>query len=304
MSIAANRVDRLPRRERTLAVRRLLRSESAMARLGLALIALHVVDDNFVQPQPGTSAADHLVSGLVPLAILFLAAAVYPRLRAGLRAALGLTLGILGLVTASEAFYYSREVGPSGDDYTGFLSIPAGLLLVGVGTVTLWRTRRTDDSLRRRYLRRVLLAVSAILVAVFGLFPISIAYVVTHTARAVVPPADLGAAYEEVAFTTGDGLRLEGWFVPSRNGATVIAFPGRKGPQKHARMLLRHGYGVLLFDRRGEGESQGDPNTFGWAGVEDLHAAVAYLRSRSDVDPGRIGGIGLSVGGEMLIDAA
>jgi fermentation-respiration switch protein FrsA (DUF1100 family) len=128
--------------------------------------------------------------------------------------------------------------------------------------------------------------------------------VVTHTARAHVPTPNLGAGYEDVSFTTSDGLRLQGWFVPSRNGATVIAFPGRSGPQKQTRMLVRHGYGVLLFDRRGEGASEGDPNTFGWGGDRDLHAAAAYLRSRSDVDGSRIGAIGLSVGGEMLIHAA
>jgi hypothetical protein len=32
--------------------------------VALGAIALHVVDDSFVQPQPGTSAGDHLVSGL------------------------------------------------------------------------------------------------------------------------------------------------------------------------------------------------------------------------------------------------
>ena len=69
-------------------------------------------------------------------------------------------------------------------------------------------------------------------------------------------------------------------------------------------MLARHGYGVLLFDRRGEGESEGDPNMFGWQGERDIHAAVAFLQRRSDVDPERIGGIGLSVGGEMMIEAA
>jgi dienelactone hydrolase len=69
-------------------------------------------------------------------------------------------------------------------------------------------------------------------------------------------------------------------------------------------MLARHGYGVLLFDRRGEGESDGDPNAFGWQGERDVHAAVAFLQRRADVDPQRIGGIGLSVGGEMLIEAA
>ena len=68
-------------------------------------------------------------------------------------------------------------------------------------------------------------------------------------------------------------------------------------------MLARHGYGALLFDRRGEGESDGDPNVFGWAG-EDIRAAVEFLRSRPEIDPDRIGGLGLSVGGEMMIEAA
>ena len=84
----------------------------------------------------------------------------------------------------------------------------------------------------------------------------------------------------------------------------MIAFPGRNGPQKQTRMLARHGYGVLLFDRRGEGESEGDPNSWGWGGGQDVKAAIAYLQHRPDVDPGRIGGIGLSVGGEMMLETA
>ena len=84
----------------------------------------------------------------------------------------------------------------------------------------------------------------------------------------------------------------------------MIAFPGRNGPQKQARMLARHGYGVLLFDRRGEGRSEGDPNSWGWGGDADVKAAIAYLQRRPDVDPDRIGGIGLSVGGEMMIETA
>jgi len=92
--------------------------------------------------------------------------------------------------------------------------------------------------------------------------------------------------------------------VPSRNHAAVIAFPGRKGPQRQTRMLVRHGYGVLLFDRRGEGDSEGDPNALGWNGDRDIKAAIAFLRERSDVDPDRIGGIGLSVGGELMLETA
>jgi dienelactone hydrolase len=192
----------------------------------------------------------------------------------------------------------------SGDDYTGLLSILAGLLLIGLGVVTLWRSRRTDDRRWWRYLRRFLLFAGVFLATYVFLLPVAIAYIVTHAARATVPTAVLGAPYEQVEFTTADGLHLKGWYIRSRNRAAVISFPGRASSQKRAKLLARHGYGVLLFDRRGEGESEGDPNAFGWQGVRDIPAAVAFLQRQPDVDPGRIGGIGLSVGGEMMIEAA
>ena len=271
--------------------------------IAIALIALHVLDDNFLQTQPGTSPGDHLVSGLVPLGLLGLAGWAYPRLRGGWRGALALAFGVLGIAAGIEALHYTRAIGPSGDDFTGLLAIPAGLALLGLGAVTLWRTRRTDGSLWWRYPRRALLALAgvyaALLVGMIGL-----GYVTTHVARAVVPANELGVAYENVTFTTSDGLELEGWYVPSRNGAAVMAIPGRGSSQKQARMLARHGYGVLLFDRRGEGKSEGDPNSWGWGGAKDIKAAIDFLQRRPDVDPGRIGGIGLSVGGEILLEAA
>ena len=282
----------------------LLRREAGLFTLGIAVIAIHVVDDSFLQPQPGTSAADHLVSGLVPLALLALAAWAYPRLRGGRRGALALVFGVLGIAAGGEAFHYSRTIGASGDDYTGLLAIPAGLLLLGLGVVTLWRTRRAAGGLPRRYLRRSLLGAAGVVVFVSVVLPVGMAYVESHVGRAVVPPADLGAAHEDVSFETSDGLTLRGWYVPSRNGAAVIAFPGRKGPQAHTRMLASHGYGVLLFDRRGEGESDGDPTSWGWDNDKDLKAAIAFLQRRPDVDPERIGGLGLSVGGEMMIQTA
>ena len=281
-----------------------VRTESGLLVLGAGLVALHVLDDNFVQPNPGVSAGDHLAAGLVPLALLMGAVVLYGRVRAGARAAMALLLGFFGVLAGTEAVYYTRAVGPSGDDYTGMLSLLAGLVLLGVGAATLWTSRRRDDRLPWRYGRRFLITVAAALAAVAVLFPVAIGYVVSHVARAEVPQPDLGAAYENVEFRTSDGLTLKGWYIPSKNGAAVISFPGRSGTRKPAKMLARHGYGVLLFDRRGEGESQGDPNGFGWQGERDVHAAVTFLQGRADVDPERIGGIGLSVGGEMMIEAA
>jgi uncharacterized protein len=281
-----------------------MKSTTNLFRLAVALIGLHIADDNFFQPEAGTSAGDHLVSGLVPLALLAFAAWGFPRLSGGWRGALALFIAPLGIATGIEAVHYANQVGPSGDDFTGFLAIPAGLLLIGVGVVTLWRTRRTEGNRPWRYARRGLLGATGFVVASLVVLPVGVACVSTHTARAVVPENHLGAAYENVSFDTSDGLTLKGWYVPSKNGAAVISFPGRKGPQKSARMLARHGYGVLVFDRRGEGESEGEPNIFGWDGDEDVKAAVRYLQQRPDVHGGRIGGIGLSVGGELMLEAA
>ena len=150
----------------------------------------------------------------------------------------------------------------------------------------------------------MLLGATGVAVTVFVVAPLSAGYLFTHLGRATVPEANLGAGHEEVSFTTSDGLELAGWYVPSKNGAAVIAFPGRNGPQAHTRMLARHGYGVLLFDRRGQGESEGDPHAFGWEGEKDIRAAIAFLQRRADVDPERIGGLGLSVGGELMLHAA
>jgi len=280
-------------------------AELAVAWTGIGLIALHVLDDNFLQPEPGTSAGDHVVSGLVPLVALIALAWFYPRIRAGARASFLLAVGMLGIaIGAGEAVYYALKVGASGDDFTGFLALAAGVVLIGLGAVTLWRTRRTDDGLVRRYGRRLLLTAGAVVVVYVLVMPVAVSYVFTHAARAVVPEAKLGAPYENVSFKTSDGLKLNGWYVPSKNGAAVVVFPGRTGPQRQARMLVRHGYGALVFDRRGEATSDGAPNVFGWEFDKDLEAASAYLQRRPDVDAHKIGAIGLSVGGEALLQTA
>src|SRR4051812_34408449 len=203
-----------------------LRDERSLFLLGTALVALHVVDDSFLQPPAGTSAIDHLASGLVPLALLAAAAWGYRRVVAGWRGVLALTVGVFGVgIGTIEAGYYTTAVGPSGDDFTGLLAIPAGLLLVGVGAVTLWRSRRRDGHMCRRVVHRALLVVAGGLAAFFVAQPLLFAYVVTHVQRAYVPTNKLGVAHENVRFTTSDGLRLQGWYIPSRNGAAVVDFP-------------------------------------------------------------------------------
>lgn len=120
-------------------------------------------------------------------------------------------------------------------------------------------------------------------------------------------PADWDAPYEEVSFTSADGTRLAGWYIPSRNGAAVVLLHGHGGNRLavayHAEALSRAGYGVLMFDLRAHGDSGGRRFVRGSAAVEDARAAINWLVRRRDA-PGRIGIAGVSVGGMLALQAA
>lgn len=266
-----------------------------------AVVFLHATVDSFVLPEPGTDGGDHLLRGTVSLALVVLAVLAYPRLRDGGRAALAGVLGTLAVVGASLAVADARAGGARGEDWTGFLLLLVGPTLIVLALLLLWRSRKPG---RLRVLRRIGLALATVLGAYWLVVPVAMALVATHRPRADVRPVSLGRPYEQAVIRTADGLELAGWYVRSRNGAAVVSYPTRDGKLPQARMLIRHGYGVLLLDARGYGGSQGDPNLFGWDGTKDIDAAVDWLSRRPDVDPGRIGGIGFSVGGEMMLQAA
>ena len=278
--------------------------ERALVLLGLSAVVIHLVVENYVRPQPGTSAADHLASGLIPVGILAGVGAVYPRLRPGVRATIAMTVGAVGIAVGVPTVHYLRHGGEYAYHFTGLVALAGGVLLLLTGPVTLWRTRRRDGSRRRRWARRSLTA-AVVIVAVpvvvwFVVFPVSLAYIYTHTGPVLSTP-DLRVPFRTVTVTTDDSLKLTASYVRSRNGAAVVLFPGRSRADE-ARMLIAHGYGVLLLDPRGQGNSEGDP--IRWAGAADLLAATKYLQARDDVEPDRVGGFGFSVGGEALLEAA
>ena len=100
-----------------------------------------------------------------------------PRVRAGVAAMVSIAIGLFGIVLGSfESIYYTEAVGPSGDDFTGLLAIPAGLVLVAVGAVGLWRSRRQTPKHWWRYLRRLLLSLVAVVAAYQLVFPVALAY--------------------------------------------------------------------------------------------------------------------------------
>jgi fermentation-respiration switch protein FrsA (DUF1100 family) len=125
-------------------------------------------------------------------------------------------------------------------------------------------------------------------------------------------PASAGLAHEEVRFVSMDGTRLSGWLiaaqgVPDKRAAkgTVIHFHGNaqnmSAHWEYAGWLARRGFNVFVFDYRGYGLSEGSPGPRGV--YEDSVAAIRYVRSRADLDPGRLLVFGQSLGGTQAIAA-
>lgn len=226
--------------------------------------------------------------------------------RAGLRggALLATVVGLPALATGvGLAVPHLAKVGVTTTAVAGLMALAGGLVLLVGGATSFVRSVRWWGRLLSVPLVLVLLYVS-----LWSLGQAVAATNVPRTAVGAETPADAGFAYEDVELTTTDGVTLSGWYVRSRNGAAVVLAHGagstRSGVLDQAVVLARHGYGVLLFDARGHGRSDGRAMDFGWYGNEDIVAAVSFLAVRPDVDGERIGVVGLSMGGEEALGAA
>ncbi len=137
---------------------------------------------------------------------------------------------------------------------------------------------------QRRWLKRLakLAVVSVALLLMLRWFEHKQTYHPSHSFH--LTGDELGRAWEDVYFSTSDGLRLNAWFFPAnanspRRHLAVIVCHGNGGNISHRLglydALLHAGVNVLAFDYRGYGRSQGRPNEEGT--YRDAQAAFAWL---------------------------
>lgn len=268
----------------------------------IAVLLVHLVDATTIHWQSGASAGERGVQLVLAVAAPLLLAVAYPYLGVGWRSAIAFCVGLSALA-AGVVIHVIGAVknGFGSGDVTGFLLLPVGATLLVLAVATLFRGLPN-------WRWRIAVAPLAVVVLWSVVVPAFAGAYAAHAPRYVISPADLGRPYEDVSFETRDGLAIRGWYVPSENGAAVIVLHGSGGarirPVDHARMLLDHGYGVLLMDSRGHGESEGATNALGWGAWPDVEAAAEFLNTRDDVKDGRVGVLGLSMGAEVGLDAA
>jgi alpha-beta hydrolase superfamily lysophospholipase len=111
---------------------------------------------------------------------------------------------------------------------------------------------------------------------------------------------------QAVSLPVAAGMRVEGWYLASGSGrasGAVLLLHGirsdRRSMVERARFLHAQGYGVLLVDLPGQGESLAPVVTFGLREADGVRVALKWLRARA---PGqRIGVIGTSLGAAALV---
>lgn len=118
------------------------------------------------------------------------------------------------------------------------------------------------------------------------------------------------ATRQKVHFESG-GERCAAWFYPGTNGACVVMAGGlavakEPGTDSFAERFNRAGFSVLAFDFRRLGESEGSPRQVVGIGdqQDDFRAAVAYARSREEVDPAKVAIWGFSLSGGHVFPVA
>lgn len=108
-------------------------------------------------------------------------------------------------------------------------------------------------------------------------------------------------AFEEVQIASANGNLLSGWYVPAQPGparATFIVHTSMQGNLQRYLPLIPHtarrGFNLLVYDWQGFGASEGIPDFRNFE--PDTHAALNYLRGRSEPSCHKIIHTGISLG--------
>jgi fermentation-respiration switch protein FrsA (DUF1100 family) len=114
--------------------------------------------------------------------------------------------------------------------------------------------------------------------------------------------------FEDAWFHAEDGTRLNGWYSPHENPAGVVLLAhgnsGNMTAYADALRVLhdRHRLSIMVFDYRGYGKSEGEPDEHGI--LEDARAARQWLAQRANIPEHDVVLMGHSLGGGVVVDLA
>ena len=117
-----------------------------------------------------------------------------------------------------------------------------------------------------------------------------------------------GFQHEDIHFTSADGTKLHGWFLPHSNPTRAVLYCHGNGEDvasvgeiaDHLSKVLKAS--VFVFDYRGYGHSQGRPSEAGC--IADGNAAQHWLAEQVGVHPNDVVLMGRSLGSAVAVALA
>ncbi len=154
-----------------------------------------------------------------------------------------------------------------------------------------------------------IVVVSIIAYSVWGLalYFMQPTFLYSPVREVICTPGELGLDFESVVFESGDGLRLNGWYIPAKHAEfTVLFCHGNGGNMVHCldsiNIFYNLGLNCFIFDYRGYGDSEGKPTEEGT--YLDSEAAYKWLTEVKGTSPQDIVIFGRSLGGSIAAHLA
>ena len=140
-------------------------------------------------------------------------------------------------------------------------------------------------------------------------------------------PADYEMDFEDISFTTEDGVSIKGWFMPANSYKLIISnhfspanrygFAGHLEPLTYAggfevnflpryKALHDAGYNVLAYDLRCHGESgpeEGGISGVGYFEWQEVLASIEYINRRADTSDMDVSLMSMCMGANATINA-
>lgn len=113
-----------------------------------------------------------------------------------------------------------------------------------------------------------------------------------------------GIEFQDIELLTEDQVRISAWYTPSQNGTVILVAHGygdKRLESFHA-LFASHGYGVVSWDFRAHGKSEGEFCSLGYYEVLDAKTALDFARAQPGVE--RVGAWGGSMGAVTMIRTA
>lgn len=177
-------------------------------------------------------------------------------------------------------------------------------------------SKRTFRQRVARFFRLLFIALIFTFIILYGWFVIQYSESLLEPNNGSIgstTPADWNLEYEAVSIESDDGISMAGWYIPPQSVDTRPAIPtaavillhgdgaDRLSLSDQAQWLAGAGFGVLMVDLPGHGESIADHRSFGWEDIDNVDAAVTWLGERNI---SRVGIYGFSMGGHVALRTA